>query len=99
VADVDPDDGPFVNPPIELITGLSNVIILIVFESSILIVTSASSNVFKDDADLHFIVVAAIHMVVSHLMKNVTVVSFGDVLFLSYLEPPAATPIEVSENP
>ena len=67
MADVDPDDGPLVNPPVELIAGLSNVISLLDIASIVLTVTDASNNVFSDAVDLHLIVVAECHVVVSHL--------------------------------
>jgi hypothetical protein len=67
VADVDPDDGPLVNPPVELMAGLSNVNSLLETASIVLTVTDASNNVFIDAVDLHLIVVADCHVVVSHL--------------------------------
>ncbi len=77
VEDVDPDDGPLVRPPIELIVGLSNVMILIVFDSSMLIVVVASRWVFKDVDVLQVSDVAAIQTVDSHLINDITMLSFG----------------------
>ncbi len=68
MADVDPDDGPFDNPPIELIVGLSNVMIFAIDVSSSPIVIPACCRVLTEAADLHFSVVAASHSVASHLM-------------------------------
>jgi hypothetical protein len=67
VADVDPDDGPLVNPPVELIEGLSNVNSLLETASIVLTVTDASNSVIIEAVDLHLIVVADSHVVVSHL--------------------------------
>ena len=67
MADVDPDDGPLVKPPVELIAGLSNVSSLLDIASIVLTVTDASNNVFSDAVDLHLIVVAECHVVDSHL--------------------------------
>ncbi len=67
MADVDPDDGPLVKPPVELIEGLSNVSSLLETASIVFTVTDASNNVFNEAVDLHLIVVAESHVVVSHL--------------------------------
>jgi hypothetical protein len=68
VADVDPDDGPLDEPPTVLVVGRLYVITLFVIDSSMFTVTAASSSVLIDDADLHKIEVAAIHVVDSHLI-------------------------------
>ena len=98
MADVDPDDGPLVNPPVELMAGLSNVNSLLETASIVLTVTDASNNVFMDAVDLHLIVVAESHVVVSHL-KLFIISYFRLCMFLSYFEYPVDIDIEVSENP
>ena len=72
MADVDPDDGPFVSPPVVLIIGLSNVIISVLVISNCPIVIAAFRFRLRDDVDLHLRVVAAFHSVASHLCFRVT---------------------------
>ncbi len=72
MADVDPDDGPFVSPPVVLIIGLSNVIISVLVISNCPIVIAAFRFLLSDDVDLHLRVVAAFHSVASHLFVMVT---------------------------
>ena len=68
---MDPDDGPFVKPPIDLTTGLLNVTNCGVTDSIVFTVIAASCNVFTDAAVLHFNVVAATQFVASHLKTDV----------------------------
>jgi hypothetical protein len=93
---VDPDDGPFVMPPIELVFGRSNVMTYCFIPATALIVVIASWFFFSDDMLLHFTVVAAVHVVTSHLPLCQY---WFEVLCIPYIEPPVFILIELSENP
>ena len=77
MADVDPDDGPFVSPPKELTVGRSNVITFSIFDSSEFMVVAASSKVFVDAVVLQEIEVAAFQIVASHLIIVVMFLFFA----------------------